>query len=153
MKKLGVVVSFFFFIISAFAQDDEVVIPEPKVREKINAARAAYITERLALTPDEAEKFWPLYHEYIQKRQGLRQQFRVAKKNGVNETALLDLDLKIKQQELDLEKEYSGRFIKIIPAQKLVTLRQAEIDFKKLLLRQIEQRQMRNPRRMRLRDQ
>ena len=153
MKKLVVVISFFFFTSSAFAQDDEVAVPEPKAREKINAARAAYITERLSLTPDEAEKFWPLYHEYVQKRQGLRQQYRVAKKNGESETMLLDLDLKIKQQELDLEKEYSARFVKIIPAQKLIILRQAELDFKKLLLRQIEQRQMRNPKRMRLRDQ
>ncbi len=153
MKKLITVVLFLFFIINALAQDDEVVTREPKARDKINAARAAYITERLELTPDEAEKFWPVYHEYIQKRQGLRQQYRDAKKSGQNETALLDLDLKIKQQELDLEKEYSTRLIKIIPAQKLIILRQAEADFKKLLLRQIEQRQMRNQKRNRFNDQ
>ena len=150
MKKIVTISLLFFSIVSVFAQDDEVATPEPKAREKINAARVAYITERLALTPTEAEKFWPLYHEYVEKRQGLRKQYREAKRSGQDGNALLDLDLKIKQQELDLEKEYSPRFTKIISAQKLVTLRQAEIEFRRLLLRQIEQR--RYQKRSRFRD-
>jgi hypothetical protein len=126
----------------AFAQaDDAVNKRDPQAQQKIKAAHAAYITERLELTPEEAEKFWPVYREYTQKRQGLRQQFREARKSGQDEKALLDLDLKIKQQELDLEKDYSERFQKIITPQKLRKLRQAEGDFKRLILRQIQQRQ------------
>ena len=125
---------------------------DPKVKEKINAARVAYITERLGLTSEEAEKFWPVYREYTQKRIGLHKQFRDAKKSGQDEKSLLDLDLKIKQQQLDLEKDYSGRLQKVISAQKLMTLRQAETDFRRLLLRQIQQRQMRDDRRQNMRD-
>lgn len=152
MKKILTLILSLFFLASAFAQDEETITPESKAREKINAARAAYITGRLELTPTEAEKFWPVYNEYMQKRQDFKQQFRAAKKSGQSGSALLDLDLKIKQQEVDLEKEYSARFTKIISPEKLVILHQAETDFKKLLLRQIEQRQSRNARRMRLRD-
>jgi hypothetical protein len=45
----------------ALAQNDdqEIVQPDPKAEQKIKAAHAAYITERLELTPEEAEKFWP----------------------------------------------------------------------------------------------
>jgi len=125
---------------------------DPKVREKINAARVAYITERLGLTSEEAEKFWPVYREFVQKRLDLRKQLREAKKSGQDEKALLDLDLKIKQQELDLDKDYSGRLQKVISAQKVMTLRQAEVDFRRLLLRQIQQRQMRDDRRQNMRD-
>jgi hypothetical protein len=134
------------------ADPEETQAADPKVREKINAARAAYITERLGLTADEAEKFWPVYREFVQKRVDLRKQFRDAKKTGQDEKALLDLDLKIKQQEVDLEKDYSGRLQKVISAQKLMTLRQAEVDFRRLLLRQIQQRQMREDRRQNMRD-
>lgn len=142
MKKI----LFLFLIIlsglSAFAQDDG-PIRDPRAREKIRAAHAAYITERLELTSAEAEKFWPVYREYGDKRRELRQQFRDAKRSGENEKDLLDLDLGIKQQELDLEKEYSIRLQKIISPEKLVKLREAEIDFRKLLLRQIQQRRRR----------
>jgi hypothetical protein len=113
---------------------------ERKGREKIKAAHAAYITERLELTSGEAEKFWPVYREYGQKRKTIRQQYREAKRNGDGGQALVDLHLKIKQQELDLEKAYSVRFLEIIPAEKMVRLQQAENDFRKLVLRQIQQR-------------
>ena len=132
--------------VTAFAQEDnpeEVQKLDPKAQQKIKAAHAAYITERLGLTPEEAERFWPIYREYAQKRQDLRQQFRDARQKGQDEKVLLDLDLRIKQQELDLERDYSGRFQKIITPQKIMNLRQAEGDFRKLLLRQIQQRQQR----------
>ncbi len=140
MKKIIAVLLFFSSIISASAQD-EGVNNNQKAREKISAARAAYITQQLDLTPDEAEKFWPVYNEYTKKRKTLRQQFRQTKKTDIDDSELLEMDLKTKQQELDLEKEYSPRFVKIITAQKLVLLKQAESDFKKLLLQQIEKRQ------------
>jgi hypothetical protein len=140
MKTLKI---FLLILISlpVFAQDDEMGQKYPNAREKINAARAAYITQRLNLTTDEAEKFWPLYNEFTQKRQVLRKQYRQAKKSGQDEKTLLDLDFKIKQQELDLEKDYSDEFLKVISPQKLVLLHQAEDDFRKLLIRQIEMRQ------------
>jgi hypothetical protein len=134
------------------ADPEEAQAADPKVKEKINAARAAYITERLGLTSEEAEKFWPVYREFVQKRQDLRKQFRDAKKSGQDEKTLLDLDLKIKQQEVDLEKDYSGRLQKVISAQKVMSLRQAEVDFRRLLLRQIQQRQIREDRRQNMRD-
>src|SRR5688500_10749266 len=105
MKTLKI---FFLMLISftALAQEDiETMQTDPKAEAKIKAAHAAYITERLGLTPEEAEKFWPVYREYAQKRQSLKQQFRDAKSKGQDEKELLDLDLKIKQQQLDLEKD------------------------------------------------
>lgn len=148
MKKT-LIVLFSFITLILHAQDDE-VIKDPAAREKIYAARAAYITERLALTTDEAERFWPVYREYTQKRIDLRKQYRHTKRNETDEQKLLNLDLDIKQQELDLEKEYSVKLTAIISAQKMTSLRQAEHDFRRLLLRQIQQRQ--GERRQRLRE-
>jgi len=157
MKTLLAVLLCWWLIIPAFAQDDEIDEArieqlDPKARDKIKAAHAAYITERLGLTSEEAEKFWPIYREYFQKRKEARQQLRDARKSGKSDQELLDLDLKIKQQEVDLEKDYSGRLQKIVTAQKLMNLRQAEKDFKKLLIRQIQQRQQQHQRRQEMRD-
>ena len=55
--------------------------------QKIQAARIALITERLGLTPEQAEKFWPLYNEFSQKRKGLRQEYNREKSKLNVETA------------------------------------------------------------------
>jgi hypothetical protein len=93
-----------------------------------------------------------VYREYAQKRQEIRQQLKTAKEKGTSEKELLDLDLKVKQQQLDLEKDYSGRMQKVITPQKMMNLRQAEGDFRRLLLRQIQQRQMQQERRQQQRE-
>ena len=36
-------------------------------KEKIKAMKVSYITEKLNLTSEEAEKFWPIYNEYDAK--------------------------------------------------------------------------------------
>jgi len=123
---------------SAWGQQEN--MRDSRGREKIRAAQAAYITERLQLTTTEAEKFWPLYREYSAKRSEIRQQLHEGRRSGADEKELLDLGLRIKQQELDLEKEYSIRFQQIISPEKLLKLGQAEEDFRKLILRQIQQR-------------
>jgi hypothetical protein len=157
MKTLLYILFCWMLIVPAFAQDevvdeDQIEQLDPKAKDKIKAAHAAYITERLGLTSDEAEKFWPIYREYFQKRKETRQQLREARKTGKSDQELIDLDLKIKQQEVDLEKDYSGRLQKIITPQKLMNLRQAEKDFRRLLIRQIQQRQQQHQRRQEMRD-
>lgn len=151
MKKL-LIILFVFINLASFAQEDDLQ-PEPgpgggNARERIKAARAAYITNRLQLTTTESEKFWPIYNEYTQKRQDLKIQYRTAKMRGTDEKELVDLHLKIKQQEVDLEKEYSTRLLTVISAEKLSQLRDAEQEFRRLLLRQIEQRQQQRRQRL-----
>lgn len=142
--------------ITAFAQEDELPpAQDVKVRDKINAARVAYITEQLELTPQEAEKFWPIYREFAEQRRGIRQQLRDAGKTpepGKTDQELVDHQFKIKQQELDLEKDYSGRLLKVISAQKLRTLPQAERRFRQMILDQIQRRQLQQERQQNLRD-
>ena len=36
-----------------------------KEKEKIEAVRTAYITNQLNLTPEESQKFWPIYNRYF----------------------------------------------------------------------------------------
>jgi hypothetical protein len=156
MKALKIFL-FVLLTVPGFAQQQpetpaEPIEVDPRAQEKIKAAHAAYITERLGLSSGEAEKFWPVYREYAQKRQEIRQQFRDARRSGKDEKELLDLDFKVKQQELDLEKDYSGKFQQVISPQKVMHLRQAEGDFRKLLLRQIQQRQMQRERQQEMRD-
>jgi hypothetical protein len=143
-------------IIPVWAQDEDELPQEqdPKVKEKIQAARVAYITDQLALTPAEAEKFWPIYREFAEKRQQLQKQYRQARRNPdpsktpeENDKNLVELGLKLKQSAVDLEKTYSGQLLKVISAQKLRTLPEAEKRFRQMILDQIQRRQTQRERR------
>jgi hypothetical protein len=141
-------------VLPAWSQQTEPVSRmDPKAQEKIKAARIAFITERLGLTPEEAERFWPVYREFSTRREELRLQYNQAKATPdpvkpqeQREKELLDLGLHLKQQELDLEKEYSRRILNVIPAQKMMALKGAEDDFRRLLIQQIQQRQLQEQR-------
>ncbi len=149
MKNIITLLMSLLLVAPLFAQEDELPKQDLKAQEKIKAARIAFITERLGLTPDEAEKFWPVYREFSMKRQEIKKQSKAnrskpdpAKTTEQNEKESLELGLSLKQHELDLEKEYSGKLLNVVPAHKVIALRKAEDDFRKVLLDQIQKRQM-----------
>jgi hypothetical protein len=133
--------------LSLKAQDNDAL-------NKIESARIALITERLGLTPDQAERFWPLYNEFIQKRkelqQGLRQERENLDMNNLSEEQsqrLMNLAMDIKQRQLDLEKAYSQRLQHIISAQQVMALRKAEEDFRRMIIERLQERRMQQMRR------
>jgi len=136
---------------SVWAQNEEIISRDPKAQERIKAARIAFITERLELTPEEAEKFWPIYREFSAKRAVLQQEF-VQIRKSTNQSPeedqnMIESGLRLRQQELDLEKEYSHKMLSAISAQKVMNLKIAEDDFRRLVMRQIQQRQIQDQRR------
>ena len=154
MKALARIIFLSLTVISALAQDEDIPQPQDtKVRDKIEAARIAYITDQLQLTPQEAEKFWPIYREFSTRRKEIRQQLRNARTDpDKTDQELVDQQFKVKQEELDLEKNYSGRLLKVISAQKLRSLPQAERRFRQMILDQIQRRQLQQERQQNLRD-
>ena len=155
MKRAGIVLVLFIFSFGAFAQNREAM-------KKIESARIALITERLGLSPEQAEKFWPVYRQYNLERREIRQEFREARngldiKNLTEEESqmLVQKSLEMKQKELNLEKEYSGRLAKVISTQQLFRLKNAEKDFQQMLLKRIQdqrQRQDQNQKMMQRRE-
>lgn len=121
--------------------------------KRIEAAKIALITERLELTPSQAEKFWPVYNEFTDKRRELRRSFEAQRKqmneNDLTEEehkALINEGLSLKQDELNLEKEYAERFMNIISAEQILALHNAEQEFKRMLLRRVQHNQNRQNR-------
>jgi hypothetical protein len=159
MKSLLTLMLLCLALVVARAQEEELPSADPKVREKIHALRIAYITDQLGLTPEEAERFWPIYREFSEKRQALLQQYRSSKRNPdpaktpeQNDQDLVNMRLKLKQQEVDLERDYSGRLLNVISAQKLKSLPETERKFRQMILDQIQRRQLQQQRRENMRD-
>ena len=40
--------------------------------DKIESLKIAYITKRLQLTPEESQKFWPVYNQYEAEKKQIR---------------------------------------------------------------------------------
>jgi hypothetical protein len=111
---------------------------EQTKKEQKEAQRVAFLSEKLELTPEEAEKFWPVYREFKKASLELRKLDR-PKRSGVvadmtdeEMETLLDAMLAYKQKELDLKKKYHEKFKEILPIRKVAKLYHAEEQFRKV---------------------
>ena len=152
MKKSIIILSFVLLGATVFAQN-------PEAKEKIESARIGFITERLGLTPDQAERFWPLYKEYRTRNVDAATRYRQFRAGvDVNELTedqsrrLVEMELEVKQQRLDLEREYSKKMLDVITTQQVASLRKAEKDFRGILLRRLQQARQNKIRQQRLQD-
>ena len=142
MKKI-LIVALFLSGFTAFAQNNN----QQDARAKLEAARIALISERLGLTPDQAQQFWPIYNEYAEQRRSIQQEFRDARKgmdiNNLTEEqgrALVQARMEGKQRQLNLESKYSDRLMDVINNRQLMALKKAEDDFRAMIIKRIEQR-------------
>lgn len=130
------------------AQKDDMPPPSEERLKEIKAQKSAYLTTKLELTADEAQRFWPIYNEYDAQQDVLRKEMHEmhrstregAELTEAQATALIDKALANRQKELDLERTYSERFKKSIGAVKTVRLEQAERDFHREVLRRMKER-------------
>lgn len=106
-------------------------------KERVEALRVAYITNRLNLTSEEAQKFWPIFNQYKSDLRTLRHNFH-PKDAEVPLTA--DQQLEFDQKKLDLKKKYKPQFESAIGKDKVNLLVTAEEDFKKELMRIMKNR-------------
>lgn len=112
-------------------------------REKIESAKIAMITNRLNLTTDQAQVFWPVYNEYNGRKQDLTRKMRQLNNESLrpNNDNVVD-DLKeyngIKQKLADLDDEYLNKFLKVISPTQLAELYKTEQMFNKMLLNRLK---------------
>lgn len=125
----------------AFAQPDR---DEPKRSEKVEALKRAYLTTELALTPVEAEKFWPVYnaHDETQKthRKELKKVMEKMEAVGENQKAFESLNNEIsalRMKEVEEDSNFMIACSKVIGVQKTAKLPSIEREFHKVLLEEV----------------
>ena len=119
--------------------------------EKVKALKTAFITDRLDLSSDEAEKFWPVYNQYEKELHQLQVVERmaildqIAEKGGVSKMTekesadllqkILDLNEKINLKE---KNKYLA-LKKVISSQKILKLIKVEESFKRELFKLLQE--------------
>ncbi|HEY1024660.1 MAG TPA: hypothetical protein VGE26_05800 [Sphingobacteriaceae bacterium] len=137
MKLIFKLVMILVLAFPAFAQSQE----RSKKHGEIEAIKAAFITKKLDLTADEAKEFWPVYNAYQKELSALFRQKRQNIRNADgNPSQRLSVDLDFDGQILNVKKNYRKEFEKILPPQKVLTLYQAEREFREQLIKELRER-------------
>lgn len=149
MKIKNVFSLFLIFIsLNAVGQDGPFL---RKKKEQIKSLKVAFITNELALTPDEATKFWPLYNAYEFKQQDIKKQrlkeYRERMDdNSIDKLSDKDATTMLAQMESSEEELYQARkkFVAslkgVVSPIKIVKLKKAEENFNRKLLQQYRDR-------------
>ncbi|MCJ8164646.1 hypothetical protein MKJ04_07295 [Pontibacter sp. E15-1] len=113
-------------------------------REKVEAAKVAFLTDKMGLTPEQSQKFWPIYNEHEAKRRELVKGYRIDFKQDIDLLTDAQVEARVakifdlKEKELALDKVYAERYQKVITIKQLVKMYRGEREFMKLLLRRLD---------------
>ena len=99
---------------------------ESKKVQDIKALYVAYVTKQLDLTPDEAQKFWPVHTQF---------------ENDIKSFNKDLPELQKQQAYLDVKKRYQDNFSRIIGASRCDRFFRMDGEFKRKLLEIRNQRQ------------
>ena len=115
---------------------------------QMKSMKIAFITEHLELTPEEAEKFWPIYNEYEKKRdetaKEIFEHFNPDKEKPLelsdeNADNMIRQRFAEEQKLLDLKKEYYAKYKEVLTASRILKLYEVENRFKRHLLERVRE--------------
>ena len=140
MKKL--IVLFLFISTAVLAQR-----PPKMDDERIASAKIGLITERLNLSSSQAPQFWSVYNEYAKKRKVIMHSMRrkvddVEVMTSSDEQVLAGIRevMDLRQKEIDLEKDYMPKFLKVISVKQYAELLRTERKFNQMLLQRLKEK-------------
>lgn len=144
MKNILIIICLVLGTSITFAQRDR----EDK-NDKIKALMVTHISKDLGLSAQEAEKFWPVFHDYNGRKDDLRGKKRKllrdldGRLDGLSEADaqkfISEMD-GIDAEEARLERNSQNDIIKIIGAKRYILLKKSEMNFRRNMLEEFKDR-------------
>jgi len=152
MKKIFLLIILAVFSSTyLFAQERREM--DPEMLEKIKAEKISFFTDKMNLTPTEAQTFWPVYNEFEDKRFEIQREIHEFEHMSDEKFARLS-DTEIEkmtnnyinsfEKEALLLKDYNKQFLKILPKKKVLTMYRTENEFRGHLIREFRKNQKKN---------
>ncbi|HAN17719.1 MAG: hypothetical protein A2X13_03735 [Bacteroidetes bacterium GWC2_33_15] len=144
IKITVVLISLFVFASGANAQETQ---NKSDKEQLIKAQKIAFFTEKIGLTPAEAEKFWPVYNDYwatknkiIAERKDKMTYFsqNSDKMSQAEMIKYANQYIDYETQLAELLNEYHSKFKMILPIEKVMKIYLADYEFKTYLLQKIK---------------
>ncbi len=123
MKKYLLIVTLFLSSLTAVNAQGDQPGDETKKLERIKALYVAYVTQQLQLSPEEAQKFWPVHTQF-------EMELRTIKPD------LPELDKE--QSRLNIKKKYQDNFNKIIGTNRCERFFRMDGEFKRKLVDRVQ---------------
>lgn len=109
------------------------VAPDDKeAGSRLEALKVAWLTKKLNLSVEEAQRFWPVYNQYIAELRKIRIE------NRGNNASEIDTDEKI----LNIRKRYNAEFSKALSSEKTNNFFRYEKEFRSAIQRELQDRRM-----------
>ncbi len=113
-------------------------------QDKIESFKVAFITQRLNLSSEEAQKFWPIFNALQANLKSIKQSSRnqkpIADMSDDEASRFIKESLDAEQKELTAKQTAYNKFKGVIPARKIAQLRQVEREFKEEMLKKLQER-------------
>ena len=112
-------------------------------RAEAKTLKVGIYTRVLELTTKEAEAFWPVFNEFEEKMEVIREEeMKIRKSIESNFSEMKDADveknidrmMELKTKENELLIEYYEKYKKILPIKKVALIHRAEMMYKRALL-------------------
>jgi hypothetical protein len=138
-----------FVILTLMILSVQAVSAQNPNRDRLDAYKIAFFTQKLNFNPSEAEKFWPLYNDFQERKAKIQQERVLLNRKFNQETATLSdkemISMGDKMVELEvLEAELAVNFhqhIKaVLPPVKVLRFYQVENQYKLQLLKELQER-------------
>lgn len=122
MKRyLFLIVVIFCFQTAAISQDGSKLT-------KLESYKIAFITRKLNLSSEEAQKFWPIYNKYVAELAATRKQ-----KGEMDE-------IDFEEKQVGVRKKYRAEFAKVLNEEKANQYFTAEKEFNNTLRKELQER-------------
>jgi hypothetical protein len=110
--------------------------------QRLQSLKIAYLTKKMDLSPEEAQRFWPIYNKYTEEIRSIRQ----AQKQTPGP------EIEVEEKILAVRKKYNGEFAKALSTEKINTFFRSEKDFSTIIQRELQERRMNRQLNKRLRE-
>ena len=126
-------------------------------QERMQAAKIAFLTEKLDLDSETAQKFWPLYNEFQGTKEDMYKEYLSQAKeilgtekisrdarnlenmNDDQAKAMLKLMHDRKEADIALERLYMDKFLEVLSPKQVLTVYQFDAEFRRTLMKRFSE--------------
>ncbi len=119
MKKILLILTILMSSLLVVKAQDGGQGDDAQKQEKIQALYVAYVTKQLELSPEDAQKFWPVHTQFTNELKGVKQDLP---------------ELEKQQAILNIKKKYQDNFNRILGPQRCERFFKLRDDFNRKLL-------------------
>lgn len=112
--------------------------------EKLKSAKVAMITERLDLSAEEAQEFWPVYNEHEEERRNLRREMMMMRRdtdlallNDTEAQEALNKLMEARKKEAEIDAAFLEEISRMMGPRRTLMLVKTEMEFNRMVIRRL----------------